>query len=1278
MSERNEQSGGGAWSLWIDTGGTFTDCVGVDPEGRPVRAKVLSSSALRARVAEVIGPRRVRLESSWPAGAAVGLGLRSMSSARGVLVESDDDGALVLAEPVSLAPGETVELRSDEEAPVLAARLVTGRSRNETLPPIRLRLATTRGTNALLERRGAKVALFVTSGFGDVLAIGDQQRPDLFALDVVKPEPIHEAVVEVAGRLDADGREVEPLELGTITDRVDELARSGVRSAAVALMHAWRNAEHEIALKQLLLARGFELVSVSSELAPFMGLLSRTHTTVADAFLAPVVGSYLDRVGEAVPAISVMTSAGGLVRCDEYRAKDSLLSGPAGGVVGAAGAGRRSGFDRVISFDMGGTSTDVARFDGDYEYVFEHRVGDARILAPALAIETVAAGGGSVCGFEHDGLCVGPRSAGADPGPACYGAGGPLTLTDVNLLLGRLDPGRFGVPIDEGLARAAAETVLDRLAERTGERPRLDDLLAGFLSIADERMADAIRKISVRRGYDPSGYVLVAFGGAGAQHACGVARRLGMKTVVVPRDAGLLSARGLGDAVVERFAQSQVLRRLDAAEPGLEATLDSLGREACERVDRETDRTGSAIVRRRIVLMRFEGQESTMEIEHGPDLRSSFEAQYRHVYGHLPAREIEIESLRVVASPPLPPPSVPSASPISARAIPSSPPPLAMFSAHGALPDRRGAPDAIGHLRRACFGGKWQEVRAFERDLLTPGWSCDGPALVLERHSATVVEPGWTARLDEAGAIVLESTDGSIAGGSGSHAVRVELLANRLGTIATEMGEALRRTSLSANVKERLDFSCAVLDAGGELVVNAPHIPVHLGAMGLCVRTVSARIEMREGDTVVTNHPGLGGSHLPDVTLITPVFVGGTLSGYVASRAHHAEIGGTRPGSMPPTARCLEEEGVLIRPMHLVRDGVARWEGVRDLLLGARHPTRAVEENLADLNGQLAANRRGADALAELIEQVSPAGFEGMVEAIKARAERLVRDALSRLGEGEHAAEERLDDGAPIRVRISIDASGGAVVDFAGSAPAHAGNLNATEAIVGSAVLYVLRLLVDEPIPLNEGIMRAVDLRIPPGMLAPAFGDDPARCPAVAAGNVETSQRIVDTLVKALRLSAAGQGTMNNVLFGDEHFGYYETICGGCGATPSAPGADAVHCHMTNTRLTDAEVLEHRYPARVEIMAIRRDSGGRGERSGGDGVVRRLRFLRPVQVSVVTQRRASGPFGMDGGGDGQPGRQRLLRADGAIVELGSIDAVDAGAGDILEIETPGGGGHGQG
>ncbi len=1271
----------GHWEICADTGGTFTDAIGVAPDGAVHRAKVLSSATLRARVVEHLAEDQLRLQHSWGAwagidDAATGWTLAHLGTDLGAPLVHWRNGCIahIAGDTSRFAVGDLVEVRSGEEAPILAARLLTGTPARAALPAIRMRLATTRGTNALLTGRFPPTALVINRGLGDLLRIGTQQRPDLFALDIRRPPPLHAAVLEVAGRLDARGVEIQPPDPEAIARDARALIAAGIRDAAVCLLHADLNPSHEEVVAQALRGCGFDRVSVSSRIAPFVKILPRATTTLVNACLAPVIGEYLDRVRNALShpgsSLLVMTSAGGLSSSADFLPKDSLLSGPAAGVVGAAEAAADAGLAHALSFDMGGTSTDAARWSAStgIEYVFEHTVGAATLVAPAAAVETVAAGGGSICTFRAGALCVGPESAGSQPGPACYGAGGPLTLTDVNLLLGRLCPDRFVIPVDRAAAQrafAAVKTLCPAPAQSD------DRLLEGFVSIAAERMAGAVRRISTRRGHDLRGAGLVAFGGAGGQHACAIALRLGIDTVLVPRDAGLLSARGLAAAAVERFAQRQILSSINAIGSRLAQCLDQLGREAVH-LAMEAGDGAAASVRRRIAAVRFVGQESALELDLPPlgsidaaTLTSAFAARHAEIYGFAPGgREVEVVWLRVVAS-----------------VVPTMP--------REPRPDAAGpAARAVGPVvQQACFGGRWVPTRVMDRSLLQRGERIEGPAIIAEEHATIVVEPGWTAAVNAVGDVVLRRTGADTAAASGATTevddpAAIELFTARFESIASEMGEMLARASVSVNVKERLDFSCALLDPSGSLVACAPHVPVHLGSLGVCVRSVVAALPLGPGESAITNHPAHGGSHLPDVTVITAVHTDqARLLGYVASRAHHAELGGVTPGSMPPDATSLGQEGVIIAPFKLVEGGCPRLDRLEALLLGGANPSRNVADNLADVRAALAANARGAAMLRELAHAGGAPAVHAFMEAIQRRSDRLLRERISRLPPGERFVADAMDDGAPVRVRITPDGDG-LVADFSGSSPVHPGNLNATPAIVSSCMVYVMRVLLGHAAPLNEGLLRPVRIILPAGMLNPPFppGVLPDRLPAVVGGNVETSQRVVDVLLRALGLCASSQGTMNNLVFGADGAtpvpSYYETICGGAGAGPGFDGAAAVHTHMTNTRITDPEILERRYPVRLERFAVRAGSGGQGQQRGGDGVERIIRFLAPLRVSLLTQRRVAGPPGFAGGEPGAPGAQFVTAADGRRTMLPPITGFDARAGDVLTILTPGGGGYG--
>jgi len=1274
-------------------GGTFTDCLAQDPAGSLHRAKVLSSGALRGRIIEATSPSAVRVEQRWPSarGALRGMAFRLLGrhasgetepgsparSADAVVASFEPDSSLLrlrgpLAGPPGAGPawsgGAPFEILAEESAPLLAMRLVMGCAPDEPLPPLLLRLGTTQGTNALLQGRGAPTALFVTRGFKDLLRIGTQQRPLLFSLAINKPPTLTSAVVEVDERVDASGEVLQPLMAEPVRAAAERLVSQGITCAAVALVNSFRNQIHEQQAVSLLRGAGFEHVSASAEISPLINFLTRTETAVVNATLTPVLSRFLGRLQRAVgeharvggEPLLVMNSAGGL-HCPgrTFLAKDSLLSGPAGGVVGAADAGRRAHYPRVITFDMGGTSTDVARYDGEYDYCFVQRVGYARLAAPALAIETVAAGGGSVCRCGGGTLRVGPRSAGADPGPACYGAGGPLTLTDVNLLLGRLDPALMGLVVDRPSAEAALDQELAAFEEQTGRCARRVELLEGFLEIANARMADAIRKVSIRRGYDPRKHALVAFGGAGPQHACAVAEHLGMETILVPVDAGLLSAKGISRALVERIMERQVLAPLESVEEMIPCWMEELSSQARRAVEQAGVPAEGVEIRRAIANLRFVGQDASLQVDYEPSrsLARSFEKRHQQLYGHCPTHgRIEVESLRAIAS------SRPETDAEKSSTV---------FSAHRPVAQRK---------METRLAGAWQRIPCYERRRLSAGAVLDAPSLVLDRHHTVLVEPGWQAKIGAGGELLLRAPGrtSATAGRDTAHhheAVKLELFTGRLAGIAGEMGEVLQRTALSTNIKERRDFSCAILDHAGRLAVNAPHVPVHLGSMGLCVRRLCEALPLGPGDVAVTNHPSCGGSHLPDVTVVTPVHLGERLLGFMASRAHHAEIGGLCPGSMPPAAQCLAEEGVVIPPTYLARRGAVCWTEVEHLLSSGPHPSRDPQHNLADLGAALAANRFGAIALQDLARQAGLDSMRRRMKALEARAEQHVRRALRRVPDGQYQGRGALDDGTPLCVDLHISGDH-AVMDFAGTGGVHPGNLNATPAVVLGVVIYVLRLLVDRPLHLNEGLMRAVDLRIPRGLLNPRFPMDPLQAPAVVGGNVETSQRLTDILLRALGLAACSQGTMNNVLFGNERFGYYETVGGGSGAGPDFDGADAVHTHMTNTRITDAEVLEHRYPVRVERFAVRAGSGGGGKHRGGDGIVRELSFLAPLSLSIVSQRRRRGPCGLEGGGAGKPGAQQIVRASGEVVALKAIDGEEVGPGDRFILKTPGGGGWG--
>lgn len=1238
------------WRFWIDTGGTFTDCLALSSNGEEHRVKVLSNAAVRARILEITGPKTLRIEIPFDTvdGFFVGYELQfyGLDSASFQIVDwSGKEGLIKLDTNVpSVESGTLCSIESREEPPVLGIRIITGKLLSEALPDLELRLATTRGTNALLERKGAKAAFFVTRGFKDLLRIGNQQRPDLFALGIQKREPLHSLVFEVSERMDAKGNVVEPLCENEIRSFAIRCREERVESVAVALLHSYRNSEHETRVREILREEGVTHISLSFELSPKIKILQRAETAMVDAYLAPIMDTYLDSVQSKLSEknLKIMTSAGGLVSRALYKPKDSLLSGPAGGVVGSSSVGKRARISRGIAFDMGGTSTDVSRFEGRLDYQFEQEIGGAKVFAPSLRIKTVAAGGGSLCWFDGSALRVGPESAGAFPGPACYGAGGGLTITDVNLLLGRIDASEFGIPIFPEASAVAFQKLMEEIRSFSSEPMDESDVLLGLLDIANERMADAIKTISLREGYDPSEYALVAFGGAGGLHACAIADVLEMDTILFPSDAGLLSSYGLQQARVERFEEQQVLSPLDECRGRIKKWEDSLATAAIESLVFDGDNRENLERLVTQVEMRFLGQESGLLIDlvSVDSLEDDFERSFEAQYGFIPEQPIEVVSIKVF---------------VGAREIAS---------------DQESFETAS-----ECKIG---DVASCPRSQLSLGTRVVGPLVIQDRFSTVFIDHGWQAIVGSRGSLKLTRVDGvTVEQRSKVEAVELELHTNRYLSLVAEMGNLLERSSFSTNVKERKDFSCALLDSNGYLIANAPHIPVHLGALGVCVRSVVKALNLKPGDVAITNHPGFGGSHLPDLTLVAPVFSEDSqLIGYVANRAHHAELGGIAPGSMPPHAKSLDEEGVVFAPTYLVKDGKVDWSGITNTLTTGDFPTRRLEENLSDLAAQLASIRYGDSELKKMVRNYSLDTVHHFMSSLKQRATDALGSTLGNLALEECEATEYLDSGAPIVVRVQREKERW-VIDFSGSAGVQESNYNATPAIVTSATLYVLRLLANQSIPLNEGFLDVVDIRIPAGMLDPRFEGDPRSCPPVVAGNVEVSQRIVDTLLKAFGLAACSQGTMNNLIFGNDRVSYYETIAGGEGATSRQAGADGVHTHMTNTGITDPEILEFRFPVVLEAFEIREGSGGQGKHRGGEGLSRRIRFNEQVSLALLTQHRKYPPYGSKGGDPGAPGEQYKIGLSGEKEPLSGNGSFVFRAGEAIEIFTPGGGGWGK-
>ncbi|MEU5435936.1 hydantoinase B/oxoprolinase family protein [Streptomyces sp. NPDC020719] len=1188
----------GRWEFWIDRGGTFTDVVGRRPDGRLVSRKLLSHDPERHRDAAVAGIRLL-----------LGLG--------------PDD-------------------------PVPADRISV------------VKMGTTVATNALLERRGEPTVLVVTEGFRDALRIAYQNRPRLFERHIVLPEAVYERVVEVAERVDARGRTVRPLDLADVTERLRAAHAEGFRSAAVVLMHGYRHPAHEEAVAEAARALGFTQVSCSHEVSPLIKLVPRGDTTVVDAYLSPILRRYVDEVAKELDGVRLMfmQSNGGLREAAHFRGKDAVLSGPAGGVVGMARTSGQAGHARVIGFDMGGTSTDVSHYAGEFERDFGTQVAGVRMRAPMMNIHTVAAGGGSVLHFDGQRLRVGPDSAGAVPGPACYRRGGPLTVTDANVMLGRVQPAHFpavfGPAGDQPLDAEVVRERFGALAEEIGGGRTPEEVAAGFLEIAVLNMANAVKKISVQRGHDVTRYALTSFGGAGGQHACAVADALAIDTVLVPPLAGVLSAYGIGLADATAMREQSVEAPLDEAAAGRvrELCAELAARTRAElRADSVPD---DAITTHARVLLRYAGTDASLPVAlaEAPAMKAAFEREHRARYAFTMDKPLVVEAVSVEA--------VGAAGP---------------HGAHEAdVYAREGAAGPPAHIDM-FVSGQWRPTPLHRRADLRPGDAVDGPAILAEADATTVVDDGWRATVGEFGHLLLTRVrprPGRTAVGTDVDPVMLEVFNNLFMAIAEQMGVRLENTAHSVNIKERLDFSCALFDAEGNLIANAPHIPVHLGSMGDSIKEVLRRNEgaMRPGDVYAINDPYHGGTHLPDVTVVTPVFEGEELRFLVASRGHHAEIGGITPGSMPAFSRTVDEEGVLFDNWLLVRDGRLREAETRELLTGAAHPSRDPDTNLADLRAQIAANEKGIAELRRMTDEFGLDVVRAYMGHVQRNAEESVRRIVADLADGSYAYET--DSGAVIKVAVTVDReSRSAVLDFDGTSPQQSGNFNAPKSVVTAAVLYVFRTLVDDDIPLNSGCLKPLDVRVPEGsMLAPVH---PA---ATVAGNVETSQAVTGALYAALGIQAEGSGTMNNVTFGNDRVQYYETVASGSGAGDGFDGADAVQTHMTNSRLTDPEVLEWRYPVRVDAFSVREGSGGRGRWTGGRGVERRIRFLEPMTVALLTGHRRVAPYGMAGGGPGECGANLVERADGRTEELGGVDTVEVGPDDVLVVRTPGGGGYG--
>jgi len=1219
MSDRttSASSFSSRWQFWIDRGGTFTDVVGRKPHADGsyslVTHKLLSENPEQYKDAAVAGIRHL-------------LGLK---------------------------PGEAV-------TPDLVECVKMG---------------TTVATNALLERKGEPTLLITTRGFKDALRIAYQNRPRLFDRHIVLPELLYERVIEAQERVGAHGDVIEPLDEQHLKERLWAAYDAGLRSAAIVFMHGYRYTAHEEAAARIAREVGFTQVSASHATSPMMKLVSRGDTTVVDAYLSPILRRYVSQVASEMPGVKLffMQSSGGLTDAQMFQGKDAILSGPAGGIVGMARTAELAGHDKVIGFDMGGTSTDVSHYAGEFEREFETQVAGVRMRAPMMSIHTVAAGGGSVLGFDGARFRVGPESAGANPGPASYRRGGPLAVTDANVMVGKIQPAHFpkvfGHAANEALDGDAVAQKFGELAVQTGRTG--EDVAHGFIQIAVQQMANAIKKISVARGYDVTRYTLQCFGGAGGQHACLVADALGMTRVFVHPLAGVLSAYGMGLADQNVIREQAVECKLaPEALAGIEQTLDQLATTARAELERQQASVGTAVVHRR-VHVRYEGSDSALIVAFGTlaEITAGFEAAYRQRFAFLmQGKGLVVEAVSVEAVVPGDAPEEPRHAVHPAREVPRRST-VRMYT---------GGVDGIA---------AWHDAALVVREDLRPGDVIAGPAIIAEKNATTIVEPGWEALLTDLDHLLLERRVPRAvqhAVGTTVDPVLLEVFNNLFMNIAEQMGLQLQNTAYSVNIKERLDFSCALFDAEGNLIANAPHMPVHLGSMGESIKTVVRENagRMQPGDVYVLNDPYHGGTHLPDITVVTPVYVSDEAEPtfYVGSRGHHADVGGTTPGSMPPFSTRIEEEGVQINNVKLVERGALREAEMVALLESGEYPSRNPQQNMADLRAQIAANEKGQQELRRMVAEFGLDVVQAYMRHVQDNAEESVRRVITRLKDG--AFTLPLDNGAQISVAAKVDAATrSATIDFTGTSPQQANNFNAPTAVCMAAVLYVFRCLVDDDIPLNAGCLKPLKVIIPPGSML-----NPHPPASVVAGNVETSTCITNALFGALGVMASSQPTMNNFTFGNAHHQYYETIAGGSGAggmfddagalVGGFAGTSVVQTHMTNSRLTDPEVLEFRFPVRLESYAIRQGSGGLGRWRGGDGGVRRVRFLEPMTASILSNGRHQGAFGLAGGLPGQPGVNRVVRANGRVEALDHIGQAQMDAGDVFEIQTPGGGGFG--
>ena len=1203
------------------------------------------------------------------------------------IVAKGDDGTILTQKLLSENPDHY------QDAAIQGIRDILGLTPDQPLPSHKIqavKMGTTVATNALLEHKGERVVLLITKGFRDALRIGYQNRPDIFAREIILPEMIYEQVIEIEERINANGENVTPLNVEQVKQDLKTAYDQGIRSCAIVLMHGYRYSHHEKQIAEIAQQLNFPQISVSHQVAPLMKLVSRGDTTVVDAYLSPILRRYVEQVASQLnlsnhntTQLLFMQSNGGLVDAKHFQGKDSILSGPAGGIVGAVKTSQIAGYDQIISFDMGGTSTDVAHYAGEYERNLETEIAGVRLKTPMMAIHTVAAGGGSIVEFDGSRYRVGPASAGAYPGPAAYGNGGPLTITDCNVKVGKLQPQFFphvfGKNQDEPLNVETVEAKFQELTAKIGDNRPPEAVASGFLAIAVEKMANAIKKISLEKGYDVSQYTLCCFGGAGGQHACLIADALGMKRVLIHPYAGVLSAYGIGLADIRVLREQTVEAKL-TSDLDLDSIFSPLIADAQQELSQQVNSSSPTIpfsktnaplnkggwgdrniTTQQKVHLKYEGTDSPLLVNY--DSREAMEQEFQTLHQQRYGFVMEGKPLVVDA--------------VSVELIYQT-----ETLTEKTIPRQRETPPQPITTVSVYLGDKWRDTPVYQREDLQPQDIISSPAIIIEPTGTNIIELGWEATVNNHGHLILtkqaevESLTVQPTATEKPDPVLLEIFNNLFRSIAEQMGTTLQNTSYSVNIKERLDFSCAIFDQNGQLVANAPHIPVHLGSMSESVGSLikAQQGNLKRGDVYVLNNPYNGGTHLPDITVITPVFTDNSLSPlfYVASRGHHADIGGITPGSMPPHSTSIEEEGVLLDNFLLVEDGQFQEDSLLEKLTTGKYPVRNVTQNIADLQAQIAANEKGVQELLRMVEQFSLETVQAYMFHVQNNAETAVKKVIERLQEGSYRTE--LDTGGHIQVKISRPSNGWegcAKVDFTGTSPQQESNFNAPAAVCKAAVLYVFRTLVDDNIPLNAGCLNPIDIIIPEGCLL-----NPIPPAAVVAGNVETSQLVVDALYGALGVMAASQGTMNNFTFGNERYQYYETICGGAGAGNGFNGADAVQTHMTNSRLTDPEVLEWRFPVLVEQFSIRENSGGNGRYRGGNGVIRRIKFLEAMTAGILSGRRQFAPFGLAGGESGKMGRNAVERKDGTIEVLESTATVEMEAGDVFIVETPGGGGYG--